>query len=136
MGGRSQSGFQQTGFQQTAPHKATVNDPIQESREGRSQSGFQQTGFQQRAPHKATVDRPIAGSSQREWPGIQGRTSSKSHAQCSGQEDGTPCTKKCNQPDCLAAVCCSGCCKRSDPNLDSQCECERKKIFEVEILDL
>jgi len=156
--GRSQSGFQQTGFQQTAPHKATVNDPIQESREGRSQSGFQQTGFQQTAPHKATVDKPIAGSSQREWPGIQGRTFSKSqvharsldirappkvldcaatsesHAQCSGQEDGTPCTKKCNQPDCLAAVCCSGCCKRSDPNLDSQCG--RKKIFEVEILDL
>ena len=143
----------QGAFQQTAPHKATVNDPIQESREGRSQSGFQQT-----APHKATVDRPIAESSQREWPGIQGRTSSKSrlharsldirappkvldcaatsesHAQCSGQEDGTPCTKKCNQPDCLAAVCCSGCCKRSDPNLDSQCG--RKKIFEVEILDL
>ena len=151
--GRSQNGFQQTGFQQTAPHKATVNDPIQESREGRSQSGFQQT-----APHKATVDRPIAESSQREWPGIQGRTSSKSrlharsldirappkvldcaatsesHAQCSGQEDGTPCTKKCNQPDCLAAVCCSGCCKRWDPNADSQCG--RKKIFEVEILDL
>jgi len=142
--GRTQSGFQQTGFQQTAPHKATVNDQIQESREGRSQSGFQQT-----APHKATVDE------QSRWPGIQGRTSplsrrsldvkapplqlecavnSQSHAQCLGKEDGTSCVKKCKKPDCLSAICCSGCCKRSDPNSDSQCG--RKKIFEVEILDL
>jgi len=147
--GRSQSGFQQTGFQQTAPHKATVDDPIQESREGRSQSGFQQTGFQQTAPHKATV------VEQSGWPGIQGRTSplsrrsidvrapplqlecavnSQSHAQCAGQEDGTSCVKKCTKPDCLSAICCSGCCKRFDPNSDSQCG--RKKIFEVEILDV
>ena len=140
---------QQTGFQQTAPHKATVDDPIQESREGRSQSGFQQTGFQQTSPHKATV------VEQSGWPGIQGRSSplsrrsldnrappkelecavnSQSHAQCVGQEDGTSCVKKCKKPDCLAAVCCKGCCKRSDPNSDSQCG--RKKIFEVEILDV
>merc|ERR1712117_305221 len=118
------------------------------SREGRSQSGFQQTGFQQTAPHKATV------VEQSGWPGIQGRTSplsrrsidvrapplqlecavnSQSHAQCAGQEDGTSCVKKCTKPDCLSAICCSGCCKRSDPNSDSQCG--RKKIFEVEILE-
>ena len=139
----------QSGFQQTVAQKATVDFPIQEEREGRSQSGFQQTGFQQTAPHKATVVK------HREWPGIQGRSSShsrrsvdnrappmqlecpitsESHAQCVGQEDGTACLKKCKKPDCLAAVCCSGCCKRSDPNTDSQCG--KKKIFEVEILDV
>ena len=147
--GRSQSGFQQTGFQQTAPHKATVDEPLQESREGRSQSGFHNTGFQQTAPHKATI------VEQSGLPGIQGRSSplsrrsldnrasqkelecavnSQSHAQCVGQEDGTPCVKKCKKPDCLSAICCSGCCKRSDPNTDSQCG--QKKIFEVEILDV
>jgi len=88
-------------------------------------------------------------------PGIQGRSfplsrrsldnratskelecavNSESHAQCVGQEDGTPCVKKCKKPDCLSAVCCSGCCKRSNPSSDSQCG--RKKIFEVEILDV
>jgi len=146
----SREGRSQSGFQQTAPHKATVDEPLQESREGRSQSGFQQTGFQQTVPHKATAVQ------QSGLPGIQGRSSSspsrrsldnratskelecavnsESHAQCVGQEDGTPCVKKCKKPDCLSAVCCSGCCKRSNPSSDSQCG--RKKIFEVEILDV